>query len=37
MYVDEPGHLEGDDDLASFREDPQFQQLLGPPPVLRNP
>lgn len=31
MYLDEPGHLDGDDDLVSFVEDKDFRDLLGPP------
>jgi len=31
MYLDEPGHLDGDDDLVSFREDKDFVDLVGPP------
>jgi len=37
MYPDEPGHLDGDDDLTSFREDKDFVDLLGPPTPPRNP
>jgi hypothetical protein len=33
MYREDPHHLPGDDDLATFREDPRFQALVGPPPV----
>jgi hypothetical protein len=32
MYTDEPSHLEGDDDLESFRNDLAFQELVGPRP-----
>jgi hypothetical protein len=32
MYIDEPSHLEGDDDLESFRDDAAFQEVVGPPP-----
>jgi hypothetical protein len=32
MYEDDVNHLDGDSDLASFGDDPAFQELLGPPP-----
>lgn len=32
MYEDDENHLSGDNDLASFREDPEFQEIIGPPP-----
>lgn len=32
IYVDDPNHLEGDDDLSDFRGDKDFQELVGPPP-----
>jgi hypothetical protein len=33
MYTEDPHHLPGDDDLATFREEPRFQALVGPPPA----
>ena len=33
MYEDDPNHLSGDNDLASFRDDPDFQAVVGPPPT----
>lgn len=33
LYVEDPQHLPGDDDLVTFRDDPRFQELVGPPPI----
>ena len=33
MYEEDEAHLDGDNDLASFRNDPEFQALVGPPPL----